>query len=284
MMLSRIAFVVNGSKAGANELADFLEGVCREAGVEAARTSDYPIPAGYLDGAQACCVLGGDGTLLSCAAEALRAHVPIFGVNQGKLGFLATYSVTAIREHFNAVLAGEFDVQKRSVLHCMTADGQHALSLNDAVIKSADGRRLIGLQVWCNETLVTEYFSDGLIFSTPTGSTAYNLSAGGPIIMPGAEVLVMTPICPHSLSNRSLVLTRDSRLRVQVMESADAQVTLDGDQRFSGNDIFPLEIYISRRELPLLLPRDYSYFSILRQKLRWGGEASDAAPPEPGST
>ncbi|MGE9295689.1 MAG: NAD(+)/NADH kinase [Puniceicoccales bacterium] len=276
-MLSRIAFVVNGDKPGAPELADFLEGVCRENGVETARTSEYPIPTGHLDGADACCVLGGDGTLLSCAAESLRARVPIFGVNQGKLGFLATYSVATIREHFKAVLRGEFDVEKRSVLHCMTADGQHALALNDAVIKSTDGRRLIGLQVWCNETLVTEYYSDGLIFSTPTGSTAYNLSAGGPIIMPGAEVLVMTPICPHSLSNRSLVLTRDSRLKVQVMESEDAQVTLDGDQRFGGDQIFPLEIYISRRELPLLLPRDYSYFDILRQKLSWGGDSSEGA-------
>jgi len=276
-MLSRIAFVVNRGKPGAGELADFLESVCHDRGVESRRTSEYPIPVGYLDGADACCVLGGDGTLLSCAAESLRAHVPVFGVNQGKLGFLATYSVQGIREHFNAVLTGEFDVEKRSVLHCRTADGQHALSLNDAVIKSADGRRLIGLQVWCNETLVTEYFSDGLIFSTPTGSTAYNLSAGGPIIMPGAEVLVMTPICPHSLSNRSLVLTGECRLKVQVMADADAQITLDGAQRFGGNEIFPLEIYISRRELPLLLPRDYSYFSILRQKLNWGGDSSENA-------
>ncbi|GHC08173.1 NAD(+)/NADH kinase [Cerasicoccus arenae] len=274
-MLSRIAFVINREKPLAGELADFLEGVCAEHGVESTRSSDYPIAEGYLDGADACCVLGGDGTILSTAPESMRSGVPVFGVNQGKLGFLATYSPASIREHFVAVLQGEFDIQKRSVLHCTTADDQHALGLNDAVIKSADGRRLIGLQVWCAGTLVTEYYSDGLIFSTPTGSTAYNLSAGGPIIMPGAEVLVMTPICPHSLSNRSLVLTRDSVLKVSVMENAKAQVTLDGAQRFNGQEIFPLQIHISRGELPLLLPRSYSYFTILRQKLRWGGDMGE---------
>lgn len=272
-MLKRIAFVVNSQKPRAGELANFLEGVCQENGVESTRSSDYPIAEGYLEGSDACCVLGGDGTILSAAPESMRSGVPVFGVNQGKLGFLATYSPASIREHFVAVLRGEFDIQKRSVLHCITADNQHALALNDAVIKSEDGRRLIGLQVWCGDTLVTEYFSDGLIFSTPTGSTAYNLSAGGPIIMPGAEVLVMTPICPHSLSNRSLVLTRETQLKVCVLQNDPAQVTLDGATRFEGDNIFPLNIYISRRELPLLLPRSYSYFTILRQKLGWGGDA-----------
>jgi len=272
-MLQRIAFVVNSQKPHAGELASFLEGVCQEHGVESVRSNDYPIAEGFLEGANACCVLGGDGTILSAAPESLRSGVPVFGVNQGKLGFLATYSPASIREHFVGILRGEFDIQKRSVLHCTTADNQHALALNDAVIKSPDGRRLIGLQVWCEDTLVTEYYSDGLIFSTPTGSTAYNLSAGGPIIMPGAEVLVMTPICPHSLSNRSLVLTRDSVLRVNVVESSPAQVTLDGAQRFEGENIFPLQIHISRGELPLLLPHSYSYFTILRQKLGWGGDA-----------
>ncbi|WP_309400944.1 NAD(+)/NADH kinase [Cerasicoccus maritimus] len=276
-MLKRIAFIINGEKPLAGELADFLEGVCREHGVESVRSSDYPISEGYLEGADACCVLGGDGTILSAAPESMRSGVPVFGVNQGKLGFLATYSPATIREQFAAVLAGKFDIEKRSVLHCVTADGQHSLALNDAVIKSAEGSRLLGLQVFCGDTLVTEYYSDGLIFSTPTGSTAYNLSAGGPIIMPGAEVLVMTPICPHSLSNRSLVLTRDSELRVCVMEAAQAQVTLDGAQRFDGDEYFPLKIYISRRELPLLLPIGYSYFSILRQKLRWGGDMVEHA-------
>lgn len=272
-MLNRIAFVVNGEKPHASELASFLEGVCQQHGVESTRCSDYPISKGFLDGADACCVLGGDGTILSAAPESLRSGVPVFGVNQGKLGFLATYSPASIREHFVSILNGEFDIQKRSVLHCTTADDQHALGLNDAVIKSPEGRRLIGLQVWCAGTLVTEYYSDGLIFSTPTGSTAYNLSAGGPIIMPGAEVLVMTPICPHSLSNRSLVLTRETQLKVCVLQNDPAQVTLDGATRFEGDNIFPLNIYISRRELPLLLPRSYSYFTILRQKLGWGGDA-----------
>ncbi len=272
-MLKRVAFVVNNEKPHAGELASFLEGVCQEQGVESIRSHDYPVAKGFLEGADVCCVLGGDGTILSAAPESLRSGVPVFGVNQGKLGFLATYSPASIREHFVAVLQGQFDIQKRSVLRCSTADDQHALALNDAVIKSAEGTRLIGLQVWCQDTLVTEYYSDGLIFSTPTGSTAYNLSAGGPIIMPGAEVLVMTPICPHSLSNRSLVLTRESRLQVNVLENAPAQVTLDGAQRFEGEAIFPLDIHISRGELPLLLPKSYSYFTILRQKLGWGGDA-----------
>ncbi|MEO0795085.1 MAG: NAD(+)/NADH kinase [Verrucomicrobiota bacterium] len=265
---------MNSTKAGALELAEFLEGVCRDQGVDARRLTEYPIPEGFLEDADVCCVLGGDGTILACAPESMRSQTPVFGVNQGKLGFLATYSVADIRKHFIDILRGDFQIEKRSVLHAKTAGNEHALALNDAVIKSADGRRLIGLQVWCDDSLVTEYYSDGIIFSTPTGSTAYNLSAGGPIIMPGAEVLVMTPICPHSLSNRSLVLTRESKFTVKVLEGANAQVTLDGAQRLNGEEFFPLEIYISRRELPLLLPSDYSYFSILRQKLRWGGDTA----------
>lgn len=274
-MLQSVAFVVNAAKPGAAELASFLEGVCEQNGVTHRRSTDYPLPESFLEGVDACCVLGGDGTLLSTVPGSMRWHTPVFGVNQGKLGFLATYSVEAIREHFVAVLHGDYVIHKRSVLHAETADGRHALALNDVVIKSADGRRLIGLEVRCDEDLVTNYQCDGLIFCTPTGSTAYNLSAGGPIVLPGAEVLAMTPICPHTLSNRSVVFTQGSVLRVKALESALAQVTLDGAQRFEDGDVFPLKVYISRRELPLLLPPDHSYFSILRQKLGWGGEPGE---------
>ncbi|WOO43539.1 NAD(+)/NADH kinase [Rubellicoccus peritrichatus] len=269
--IERLAFVINATKSGAVELADLLAAVAQNHGVTVRMTQDYPIEAGFLEGQDACCVVGGDGTLLSVVPESVSWNIPVFGINRGKLGFLATYSVQEAQDEFENILQGDYCIVNRSILECDTKDGERSLALNDAVIKSADVSRLIGLRVKCGDDLVTDYYSDGIIFSTPTGSTAYNLSSGGPIVMPDASVLTMTPVCPHTLTNRSLVFSGNTELSVELLESAgNPFLTLDGSQRFHGEHHFPFKIKICKKALPLLQPHTYSHFRILRKKLKWG--------------
>lgn len=269
--IQHLAFVVNATKVGALELAEVLAESATAQGVEVCLTTDYPVPETLLQNKDACCVVGGDGTLLSVARAALKWQTPVFGINRGKLGFLATYSVEEAQSQFEALLGGDYKIVTRSVLSCRTADGEQSYALNDTVIKSSDGSRLIGLRVSCGGEVVTDYYSDGLVFCTPTGSTAYNLSAGGPIIMPETGVLTMTPICPHTLTNRSVVFPNPARLKVELLESAGPPLlTLDGSPCFHGQHFFPFEVGIAEKSLRLLQPTAYSHFRILRSKLRWG--------------
>lgn len=269
--IQRLAFVVNATKPGAVELAEVLAESASATGAEAKVTTDYPLAEDYLKGMDACCVVGGDGTLLSVAKAALKWHTPVFGINRGKLGFLATYSVEEAQAEFEKLLSGEYQIVTRSVLSCHTPDGESSFALNDTVIKSSDGSRLIGLRVTCGDEVVTDYYSDGLVFCTPTGSTAYNLSAGGPIVMPDAGVLTMTPICPHTLTNRSVVFPHAARLKVELLQSAGQPLlTLDGSACFHGQHFFPFEVGIADQSLLLLQPHAYSHFRILRNKLKWG--------------
>lgn len=269
--LHRLAFAVNASKAGALELAELLAEAAHAVGAEVKVDANYPVSPGFLADVDACCVVGGDGTLLNVVPESLKWGTPVFGINRGKLGFLATYSVEEAEAEFTSLLAGNYQLVQRSVLECKNARGECAHALNDAVIKSADAGRLIELRVECGEHLVTDYYSDGLIFCTPTGSTAYNLSAGGPIVMPDAAVLTMTPICPHTLTNRSLVFSGSAPLRIHLQQTlGHPLLTIDGHLRFSGPEYFPLSLGIAETSLALLQPLDYSHFRILRSKLKWG--------------
>src|SRR5581483_1562545 len=154
-------------------------------------TTRFPLPRGFLKNFDACCVIGGDGTLLGVARESAEQRVPIIGVNRGSLGFLTTFSADEARAHFAELLKGAFQIERRAMLDCSTGPGSHDLALNDVLIKDEVNSRLVRLEVFADDELVTEYMCDGLIFSTPTGSTAYNLSAGGPIVHPGADVIAM---------------------------------------------------------------------------------------------
>jgi NAD+ kinase len=212
--IRKLAFVVNEEKSGAPEIARTLVAAARNAGVKLKQTTRFPIPRGYLDGYDACCVIGGDGTLLGVARESARSKVPIIGVNRGSLGFLTTFSAEEARSGFSELLAGRFHIDNRAMLDCSTGPGSHDLALNDVLIKDQINSRIVRLEVYAGKELVTNYTCDGLIFSTPTGSTAYNLSAGGPIIHPDAGVIAMTPICPHTLSNRSIIFREGVKLRV----------------------------------------------------------------------
>jgi NAD+ kinase len=268
----KVAFVINEDKAGAPELARELIVAARGAGVQLEHTMRFPLPTNYLRGYDACCVIGGDGTLLGVAREAAHQQVPIIGVNRGSLGFLTTFSADEARAHFLELLGGQYRIAQRSLLECCTGPGSSDLALNDVLIKDEVNSRLVNLEVYADGELVTNYTCDGLIFSTPTGSTAYNLSAGGPLIHPDAAVIAMTPICPHTLSNRSIIFREDVHLRVLNRSPASRLlVAMDGQRDLKVGVGTPIEITISKLKLPLAQRVDYSHFSVVRTKLKWSG-------------
>lgn len=270
--IRHLAFVVNRNKAGAPGLARELAAVARAAGVRLKQTSRFPLPSGYLQGMDACCVIGGDGTLLGAARESARHQVPLIGVNRGSLGFLTTLSAEEARGRFPGILAGRFQVDHRTMLDCATGPGSSDLALNDVLIKDEVNSRLVRLEVFADDELVTDYLCDGLIFSTPTGSTAYNLSAGGPILHPGSGVIVMTPICPHTLSNRAIIFRDNVRLRVHNRSPGSRLlVAMDGQRNLRVSGHSPVTIALARRRLPLAQVADYSHFNVVRQKLHWSG-------------
>lgn len=270
--IRQLAFVVNENKDGAPALARELIALARARGVKLKQTTRFPLPAGFLKGFDACCVIGGDGTLLGVARESAREQVPIIGVNRGSLGFLTTFSADEARAQFTELLDGDFRIDHRAMLDCSTGGGVHDLALNDVLLKDEINSRLVRLEVFADGELVTDYTCDGLIFSTPTGSTAYNLSAGGPILHPTAGVIAMTPICPHTLSNRSIIFRENVKLRV-FNRSHDSRllVAMDGQRNLKVSARSPVEISMAKLRLPLAQRADYSHFSVVRTKLKWSG-------------
>lgn len=274
--IKKLVFFVNSEKTGADELCTKLTEQATSIGTESIICKNHSCLEQHIKGQDVCCVIGGDGTILSTVTACIKNNVPVFGINRGKLGFLATYSSETVLTHFISILKGEYQFKERFVLECTTITGKKAFALNDVVIKHYSPYRLMQIDVYCNNQFVTSYSSDGLIISTPTGSTAYNLSAGGPIIYPGSSVFAMTPICPHTLSNRSVIFSNDNVLKIVISKSETnnpehhAQASLDGQVPWAASNLFPIEVTIAKETLTLLQPIDYSHFSILRKKLKWG--------------
>ena len=276
--IRRLAFVVNEQKPGANALAADLIAIATSLGVDTRVTHAFPLPAAHLAGMDACCVIGGDGTLLGAAPAAAEAGIPLIGVNRGSLGFLTPFSAEEARECLPALLAGDFITNERALLACRVGDATPVAALNDILVKDASNSRLVRLEVFADDELVTDYLCDGLVFSTPTGSTAYNLSAGGPLIHPSAEVLAMTPICPHTLSNRSIIFRAGVCLRVHNLSehATGLIIAADGRAQPAPRSGLPIEIALSPHRLRLIQRRDHSHFATVRAKLKWsGGVAQD---------
>jgi NAD+ kinase len=273
----KLAFVFNSEKPGAAQLAEELMEIARQNGVRKLKLSgDRKLPRGYFKDCDACCVIGGDGTLLGTVRGAAREGIPIIGVNQGGLGFLTTFSADEARGQFAALLGGNYHLARRALLDCKTGPRHRDIALNDVLIKNDTNSRLVRLEVFANGKLVTDYYCDGVIFSTPTGSTAYNLAAGGPIIHPSAGVIAMTPICPHTLSNRTIIFRDDVKLSVfNRSDESRLLVAMDGQRNSIMTEGSPIEISVSPRHLQLAQRRDYSHFEVMRAKLKWSGGFTD---------
>ncbi|MGH8020665.1 MAG: NAD(+)/NADH kinase [Opitutaceae bacterium] len=270
-----LALIINDGKAGAAEVGESISRACDKRGVDVRESTTFPLAAGFLKGVDACCVVGGDGTLLGVVQEAAREQAPIIGVNRGSLGFLTTFTAEEAKNDFGAILEGRFRVDHRGLLECKTSAGS-GLALNDVLIKDQAASRIARLEVYADDELVTEFFCDGLIFSTPTGSTAYNLSAGGPLIHPSAEAIALTPICPHTLSNRTVIFPERVRLRVENCTSdSTLLVAIDGHSNQMLSEGGAIEIRLSDTLLPLATPLGYEHFHVVRSKLKWSGGVRD---------
>jgi NAD+ kinase len=244
---------------------------------EAARWTEAPaVPRSELGGrVDAVVVLGGDGTLLA-VARALGEHaVPVLGVNLGTLGFLAEINQDEIFATLEDVLAGRCRSEPRMRLEVSVerdgAERGRYLALNDAVVASALSR-LIELETRADGIEVATYHADGLIVATPTGSTAYSLSAGGPLVLPALEAIVVTPICPHTLTQRPLVLPESSTVEVRVRDTRDraVRVTVDGQVGCELGETDRVRVRRSPHVLPLLVAPGRNRFQVMRAKLRWG--------------
>ncbi len=219
---------------------------------------------------------GGDGTLLSIARSVSPRGIPILGVNMGSMGFLTELQPDELLPNLDKIVAGDYRIEERSTLRVRLMRGDEPLNehmaLNDVVVTKSALARMIGLDLWLGPDLLASYTSDGLIVSTPTGSTAYSLSAGGPVLDPGVDAFVVTPICPHSMAYRPTVVPGSTSIRVALKESTheEVYVTVDGQIGFpiSHQDI----LHMDRHPSPVRLLRlsDRSFYEVLRAKLKWG--------------
>lgn len=220
-------------------------------------------------------VLGGDGTLLSIARLVERPSVPILGVNLGGLGFITEIAVEELESVVARTLAGDFSIEKRMTLEIQVHGkrGRHNKFrvLNDAVITKGARARIIDLEAYVGKEYLCTYRADGLIISTPTGSTAYSLAAGGPILYPSLGAIVLSPICPHTLTNRPIVVSSKSTIRVSLRSSGDTVIlSPDGQQGVLLNDGDVVEVRDYRVPVSLVKAPSRSYFEVLRNKLKWG--------------
>ena len=222
---------------------------------------------------------GGDGTILSVARRLGRNRVPVVGVNFGKFGFLAKLSEEEFLKAFDKILAGNATLRKRLMLEgrlrWTRGEDGHSLALNDFVVVSKDRSRMVALELLIDHEGTTVYEGDGLIVSTPVGSTAHSLSAGGPVVHPDVDAFVITPICPHVLTNRPLVVPASVLVEVRLGgDTSAAEVSVDGQTRWEmrGEDV--LEIRSFGRNFALIDTGERTYYETLRSKLRWGGSRS----------
>lgn len=220
-------------------------------------------------------VLGGDGTLLSVARHAGARAVPILGVNLGTLGFMTEIAQDELFAALERVLGGQMRVESRMRLEVRALREGEAvgswLALNDAVVANATSARLVEITACVDGDAITTYHADGLIVATPTGSTAYSLSAGGPLLLPDIEAMVLTPICPHSLNHRPLVLPEDMQIEVVVQtRGGEATVTMDGQEGMDLEDGDRVSMRRSPHPVDIIASPLRSRFQILQAKLRWG--------------
>lgn len=220
-------------------------------------------------------VLGGDGTMIATARMVGDQEIPVIGVNYGGLGYLAEFRIEELYAGLEAVLSGNYRLDKRVMLEVeLRRDDTVVTSnrvLNDVVINKSALARIIEIEASFNRQFVNSFRADGLIVSTPTGSTAYNLSAGGPVIFPSMNAVVITPICPFTLSNRPIVVPDDGEIELQLKtDQEEVALTLDGQVGFPLKVDDRIMIRKSRTTFNLIQPSSRNYFDVLRDKLRWG--------------
>ena len=235
----------------------------------------YPSPAELAREVDLLVVIGGDGTMLRVARQVAGTNVPLLGINAGRLGFLTQITSDQIQRAFDQLEHGDYELESRCLLSGEGKIGQeeiHEIALNDFVLSRGIKSRMIELEVFVDEQFVARYFCDGLVISTPTGSTAYSLAAGAGIIIPNAEVFSISPICPHSFQNRTVVVNNSSTIVVKVRsEKLQTILSVDGQEHFPMNRGDVIICRRSEKKIYLVRFPGTSFFSTLREKLQWAG-------------
>jgi NAD+ kinase len=283
---TRVGFILKPDSAEARALVEDLVPWCAAQRLASVVTTEDQIAP---DGAEIvpedqlaeaidlCVVLGGDGTMLRAARLVADAGCPVLGINLGQLGFLAGFTPDEARDALGAAVRGELPVSDRMRLAVTfrraIGDRVHLTALNDAVIHQGAMARLVEIVAQIDGELVADYRADGLIVASPTGSTAYNMAAGGPILIPGQAAMTLTPICAHSLTNRPLVVPASATISLRLgAESRGVVITVDGQWAHSFGPGDVAEVTSAAKPLRLLAAQK-SYFDIMREKLHWGARS-----------
>ncbi len=269
--MKKIAIITNGKKDKnhiyTHKIVSRLNGVCS---VSVANVEDDIISA--IDGADAAIILGGDGTILSCASHAAIANVPILGINLGTLGFLAEAEKSETDYAIDSLINGKFRIEERLMLEAsVVRDGKEVAkeyALNDFVVSCSSFRRIMSTDVYIDDSFVSNFSGDGVIFATPTGSTGYNLSAGGPIIDTALDCAVITPICPHTSFDTSVIVPSGKTIKAKLLESFSDNLLLTADgQRgveLHANDI--IKINASSHRASIIKVHKRSLYEVMSLK------------------
>ncbi len=268
-------------RAGATVQVD--EALVATTGITLPKSASSVPSAQILEGVQAVIAAGGDGTLISVARRAALMNIPVLGINQGRLGFLTDVSAREIETVIPEILRGLYTEERRALLHAeLNRDAtlstardlsERALAINDVVLSRGATGSMIEMEVAIDLRPAYTLRADGLIVSTPTGSTAYALSAQGPIVHPSVPAMLMVPVAPHALTNRPVVLPDTSTIVVRMLRGRDAGLHCDGQAHFAMSEGDELTVVRSEYSARLIHPLTYDYFSMLRRKLAWGETA-----------
>jgi NAD+ kinase len=268
------------SRKAMEHIAHFLMDLGCEVVVEADTAAnmglgDYPVMdvAGIGQSCDVCVVVGGDGTMLGIGRQLAQYGVPLIGINHGRLGFITDIPLDNFQATLQPILAGVFEEDHRSLMHARVMRGGHcvfsALAMNDVVVNRGATAGMVELRVEVDGHFVANQRADGLIIATPTGSTAYSLSAGGPLMHPSIPGWVLVPIAPHTLSNRPIVLANASEIAIEVVAGRDASANFDMQSLASLVHGDRIVVTRSQYQVRFLHPKGWSYFDTLRQKLHW---------------
>lgn len=278
--LSKIGIIYNTDHKTAQSVAENLENILISKGFSdikkvaicgKQRNQNYSFP----DISMAF-IIGGDGTLLGASRFFAPYDIPLFGINTGRLGFLSQLIPSGLQKGIDKIVEGRFTIEERLMIESYTSiyESKTKIALNDVVIKGGDVSRTMQLFLYINDKHVCDYIADGLIISTPTGSTAYTLSAGGPVVVPELEAFVIVPICPHTLTTRPIVIPAHEKITVKINSEVESvYVTSDGQEnvKTSGNDVISIQKYNHKALLVYIEDEeDSGFYSILRKKLHWG--------------